>query len=93
MKNSEDWDDLEDLDFSSSVTRIDMKNKNRQSDDTLCRQVEFFYVCVLFGLTSLGFTCFFIMLLSVDPETSNQVKDMQLVSLRLCLGCLLDTDL
>ncbi|NXD70068.1 ICK kinase, partial [Eolophus roseicapillus] len=45
VKNSEDWDDLEDLDFSSSVTRIDLKNKKRQSDDTLCRQVEFFYVC------------------------------------------------
>ncbi|XP_030345181.1 serine/threonine-protein kinase ICK isoform X3 [Strigops habroptila] len=37
VKNSEDWDDLEDLDFSSSVTRIDLKNKKRQSDDTICR--------------------------------------------------------
>ncbi|XP_061845651.1 serine/threonine-protein kinase ICK isoform X1 [Colius striatus] len=37
VKTSEDWDDLEDLDFSSSITRIDLKNKKRQSDETLCR--------------------------------------------------------
>ncbi|KAM9018731.1 serine/threonine-protein kinase ICK isoform 2-T5 [Guaruba guarouba] len=36
VKSSEDWDDLEDLDLSSSVTRIDLKTKKRQSD-TLCR--------------------------------------------------------
>lgn len=37
VKSSEDWDDLEDLDFSSSITRTDLKNKKRQSDETLCR--------------------------------------------------------
>ncbi|XP_004940534.2 serine/threonine-protein kinase ICK isoform X1 [Gallus gallus] len=37
VKNSEEWDDLEDLDFSSSVTRVDLKNKKRQSDETICR--------------------------------------------------------
>ncbi|XP_042704734.1 serine/threonine-protein kinase ICK isoform X3 [Chrysemys picta bellii] len=37
MKGSEEWDDLEDLDFSSSLTRTDLKNKRRQSDDVLCR--------------------------------------------------------
>ncbi|XP_054676334.1 serine/threonine-protein kinase ICK isoform X4 [Grus americana] len=37
VKSSEDWDDLEDLDFSSSITRVDLKNKKRQSDETLCR--------------------------------------------------------
>ncbi|XP_053879009.1 serine/threonine-protein kinase ICK isoform X3 [Malaclemys terrapin pileata] len=37
MKGSEEWDDLEDLDFSSSLTRTDLKNKRRQSDDALCR--------------------------------------------------------
>ncbi|NXU72965.1 ICK kinase, partial [Oreotrochilus melanogaster] len=37
VKGSEDWDDLEDLDFSSSITRMDLKNKKRQNDDTLCR--------------------------------------------------------
>ncbi|XP_075001315.1 serine/threonine-protein kinase ICK isoform X3 [Calonectris borealis] len=37
VKSSEDWDDLEDLDFSSSITRMDLKNKKRQSDETLCR--------------------------------------------------------
>lgn len=36
-KGSDDWADLADLDFSSSLTRIDVKNKKRQSDDTLCR--------------------------------------------------------
>ncbi|OBS78390.1 hypothetical protein A6R68_19216 [Neotoma lepida] len=38
-KGSDDWADLDDLDFSPSLTRIDVKNKKRQSDDTLCRQV------------------------------------------------------
>ncbi|NXC51284.1 ICK kinase, partial [Penelope pileata] len=37
LKSSEEWDDLEDLDFSSSVMRVDLKNKKRQSDETLCR--------------------------------------------------------
>ncbi|KAK2533966.1 Ick [Columba guinea] len=37
VKSSEDWDDLEDLDFSSSITRTDLKNKKRQSDETICR--------------------------------------------------------
>uniref|UniRef100_A0A8C8S9C5 non-specific serine/threonine protein kinase n=1 Tax=Pelusios castaneus TaxID=367368 RepID=A0A8C8S9C5_9SAUR len=37
MKGSEDWDDLEDFDFSSSLTRTDLKNKRRQSDEALCR--------------------------------------------------------
>lgn len=37
-KGSDDWADLDDLDFSPSL-RIDVKNKKRQSDDTLCRQV------------------------------------------------------
>lgn len=36
-KDSDDWADLDDLDFSPSLTRIDVKNKKRQSDDTLCR--------------------------------------------------------
>ncbi|XP_040839485.1 serine/threonine-protein kinase ICK isoform X1 [Ochotona curzoniae] len=36
-KDSDDWADLDDLDFSPSFTRIDVKNKKRQSDDTLCR--------------------------------------------------------
>ncbi|NXS98544.1 ICK kinase, partial [Jacana jacana] len=36
VKSSEDWDDLEDLDFSSSITKMDLKNKKRQSDETLC---------------------------------------------------------
>ncbi|ERE75069.1 serine/threonine-protein kinase ICK-like protein [Cricetulus griseus] len=38
-KGSDDWADLDDLDFSPSFTRIDVKNKKRQSDDPLCRQV------------------------------------------------------
>ncbi|NXI45289.1 ICK kinase, partial [Galbula dea] len=37
VKNSEDWDDVEDFDFGSSITRVDLKNKNRQNDETLCR--------------------------------------------------------
>uniref|UniRef100_A0A452ITT2 non-specific serine/threonine protein kinase n=1 Tax=Gopherus agassizii TaxID=38772 RepID=A0A452ITT2_9SAUR len=37
MKGSEEWDDLEDFDFSSSLTRSDLKNKRRQSDEALCR--------------------------------------------------------
>ncbi|XP_075411096.1 serine/threonine-protein kinase ICK isoform X2 [Tenrec ecaudatus] len=36
-KDSDDWADLEDLDFSPSLTRMDLKNKKRQSDDSLCR--------------------------------------------------------
>ncbi|XP_074847272.1 serine/threonine-protein kinase ICK isoform X2 [Carettochelys insculpta] len=36
-KGSEDWDDLEDFDFSSSLTRTDLKNKRRQSEEALCR--------------------------------------------------------
>ncbi|XP_006093319.1 serine/threonine-protein kinase ICK [Myotis lucifugus] len=36
-KDSDDWADLDDLDFSPSLTRIDLKNKKRQSDETLCR--------------------------------------------------------
>ncbi|EHB15367.1 Serine/threonine-protein kinase ICK [Heterocephalus glaber] len=43
-KDSDDWADMDDLDFSSSLTRIDLKNKKRQSDDTLCRQVCCFHV-------------------------------------------------
>lgn len=35
-KDSDDWADLDDSDFSPSFTRIDLKNK-RQSDETLCR--------------------------------------------------------
>lgn len=38
-KDSDDWADLDDLDFSPSLTRIDLKNKKRQSEETLCRQV------------------------------------------------------
>uniref|UniRef100_A0A8C9FTW5 non-specific serine/threonine protein kinase n=1 Tax=Pavo cristatus TaxID=9049 RepID=A0A8C9FTW5_PAVCR len=38
-KNSEEWDDLEDLDFSSSITRVDLKNKKRQSDETIFSMV------------------------------------------------------
>uniref|UniRef100_A0A8C9QBU5 non-specific serine/threonine protein kinase n=1 Tax=Spermophilus dauricus TaxID=99837 RepID=A0A8C9QBU5_SPEDA len=38
-KDSDDWAELDDLDFSPSFTRIDLKNKKRQSDDALCRQV------------------------------------------------------
>ncbi|OXB76558.1 UNVERIFIED_CONTAM: hypothetical protein H355_004764 [Colinus virginianus] len=37
VKNSEEWDELEDLDFSSSVSRVDLKNKKKQSDETICR--------------------------------------------------------
>ncbi|XP_062428928.1 serine/threonine-protein kinase ICK-like [Rhea pennata] len=37
VKSSEAWDDLEDLDFNSSLMRADLKNKKRQSDETLCR--------------------------------------------------------
>ncbi|TFK06795.1 fascin-2 [Platysternon megacephalum] len=37
MKGSEEWDDLEHFDFSSSLTRTDLKNKRRQSDEALCR--------------------------------------------------------
>ncbi|KFZ46929.1 Serine/threonine-protein kinase ICK, partial [Antrostomus carolinensis] len=37
VKSSEDWDDLEDLNFSSSITRMDLKNKKQQSDEALCR--------------------------------------------------------
>ncbi|XP_036726404.1 serine/threonine-protein kinase ICK isoform X1 [Balaenoptera musculus] len=36
-KDSDDWADLDDSDFSPSFTRIDLKNKKRQSDETLCR--------------------------------------------------------
>ncbi|CAD7677956.1 unnamed protein product [Nyctereutes procyonoides] len=36
-KDSDDWADLDDLDFSPSLTRIDLKNKKRQSEETLCR--------------------------------------------------------
>ncbi|XP_027708766.1 serine/threonine-protein kinase ICK isoform X4 [Vombatus ursinus] len=36
-KDSDDWDDLNDLDFSPFLTRTDLKNKKRQSDETLCR--------------------------------------------------------
>ncbi|XP_068867545.1 serine/threonine-protein kinase ICK isoform X4 [Aphelocoma coerulescens] len=37
IKSSEDWDDLEDLDFTSCIMRMDLKNKKRQNDETLCR--------------------------------------------------------
>lgn len=37
MKGSEDWDELEDFDFSSSLPRTDLKNKRRQSEEALCR--------------------------------------------------------
>ncbi|XP_010629118.1 serine/threonine-protein kinase ICK [Fukomys damarensis] len=36
-KDSDDWADMDDLDFSPPLARIDLKNKKRQSDDTLCR--------------------------------------------------------
>ncbi|XP_063109904.1 serine/threonine-protein kinase ICK isoform X2 [Cavia porcellus] len=36
-KDSDDWTDLDDLDFSPSLSRIDLKSKKRQSDDALCR--------------------------------------------------------
>ncbi|NXH16148.1 ICK kinase, partial [Bucco capensis] len=36
-RNSEDWDDMEDFDFGSSITRVDLKNRRRQNDETLCR--------------------------------------------------------
>ncbi|XP_039708818.1 serine/threonine-protein kinase ICK isoform X2 [Pteropus medius] len=36
-KDSDDWTDLDDLEFSPSLTRIDLKNKKRQNDETLCR--------------------------------------------------------
>lgn len=36
-KDSDDWADLDDSDFSPSFTRIDLKNKKRQTDETLCR--------------------------------------------------------
>lgn len=38
-KDSDDWADVDDLEFGPSLTRIDLKNKKRQSDETLCRQV------------------------------------------------------
>lgn len=38
-KDPDSWADLDDSDFSPSFTRIDLKNKKRQSDETLCRQV------------------------------------------------------
>ncbi|NXL38906.1 ICK kinase, partial [Glaucidium brasilianum] len=37
VKSSEDWDDSEDLDFSSSIMRMDLKTRKRQTDETLCR--------------------------------------------------------
>uniref|UniRef100_A0A8C6R2A6 Protein kinase domain-containing protein n=1 Tax=Nannospalax galili TaxID=1026970 RepID=A0A8C6R2A6_NANGA len=37
MRGSDDWADLDDLDFSPALTRIDVKTKKRQSDDTLLR--------------------------------------------------------
>ncbi|KAB1261515.1 Serine/threonine-protein kinase ICK [Camelus dromedarius] len=37
-KDSDDWADLDDSDFSPSFTRIDLKNKKRQSEEALCRQ-------------------------------------------------------
>ncbi|KAF6114188.1 hypothetical protein HJG60_006542 [Phyllostomus discolor] len=36
-KDSDDWADLDDLEFGPSLTRTDLKNKKRQSDETLCR--------------------------------------------------------
>ncbi|KAM4835143.1 serine/threonine-protein kinase ICK isoform 2-T6 [Thomomys bottae] len=36
-KDSDDWADLDSLDFSSSLSRIDQRNKKRQSEETLCR--------------------------------------------------------
>ncbi|XP_023560599.1 serine/threonine-protein kinase ICK isoform X2 [Octodon degus] len=36
-KDSDDWADADDLDFSSTLTRADLKNKKRQSEDALCR--------------------------------------------------------
>uniref|UniRef100_A0A8D1IWS2 non-specific serine/threonine protein kinase n=1 Tax=Sus scrofa TaxID=9823 RepID=A0A8D1IWS2_PIG len=36
-KDSDDWAELDDSDFSPSFTGIDRKNKKRQSDETLCR--------------------------------------------------------
>uniref|UniRef100_A0A8C6R9Q8 non-specific serine/threonine protein kinase n=1 Tax=Nannospalax galili TaxID=1026970 RepID=A0A8C6R9Q8_NANGA len=36
-RGSDDWADLDDLDFSPALTRIDVKTKKRQSDDTLLR--------------------------------------------------------
>ncbi|XP_009079959.1 PREDICTED: serine/threonine-protein kinase ICK, partial [Acanthisitta chloris] len=50
VKSSEDWDDLEDLDFGSSITRIDLKNK-RQNDDPL---FGFESILDLFPLDAVG---------------------------------------
>ncbi|XP_054992809.1 serine/threonine-protein kinase ICK isoform X2 [Sorex araneus] len=36
-KDSDEWADLDDLDFNPSFTRIDVKNKKRQTDEALCR--------------------------------------------------------
>ncbi|XP_006893212.1 PREDICTED: serine/threonine-protein kinase ICK-like, partial [Elephantulus edwardii] len=36
-KDSDDWAELDDLNFSPAHLRIDLKNKKRQSEDTLCR--------------------------------------------------------
>lgn len=38
-KDCDDWADLDDLDFSPSLPRTDLKNKKRQSEEALCRQV------------------------------------------------------
>ncbi|XP_019352817.1 serine/threonine-protein kinase ICK isoform X2 [Alligator mississippiensis] len=37
VKGAEDWDDLEDLDFNSSLSKTDLKNKKRQTNEGLCR--------------------------------------------------------
>lgn len=50
-KDSDDWADLDDSDFSPSFTRIDLKNKKRQSDESLCRQA-WAPIC---ALTASGF--------------------------------------
>lgn len=36
-KDSDDWAELDDLDFGPSFTRIDPKSKKRQTDEALCR--------------------------------------------------------
>ncbi|XP_042527849.1 serine/threonine-protein kinase ICK [Dipodomys spectabilis] len=36
-KGSDEWADLDSLDFTSPLTRTDQRSKKRQSDETLCR--------------------------------------------------------
>ncbi|KAG8511966.1 Serine/threonine-protein kinase ICK [Galemys pyrenaicus] len=59
-KDSDDWADLDDLDFGTSFTRIDLQNKKRQSDETLCRQT--------FESESRDFRCLFESVLDLKPS-------------------------